>query len=226
MKEYLYILCIFAAFLSSLSVYRLDAAHYKVIAIVTTLDLVLEVWANVLAAHHLSNIAVYNLALLSEFILYGLYYLLILKYSWVRVVIPLYLCLLLVCWFISTVLVIGIGHWNAYFSITGGIFTVAFSVVYYYQMFTADELVPLRTSFEFWIASALILIATALILFFTCTLLYFGMLRYLTVIFRPLAKKGFSPFQLINIIFYSIVTYAFLCRINIKRSWRSSSRGA
>jgi len=79
LKEYLYILCIFAAFLSSLSVYRLDAAHYKVIAIVTTLDLVLEVWANVLAAHHLSNIAVYNLALLSEFILYGLYYLLILK---------------------------------------------------------------------------------------------------------------------------------------------------
>jgi hypothetical protein len=219
LKEYLYILFIFAAFLSSLSVYRLDAAHYKVIAIVTTLDLVLEIWANALAAHHLSNIAVYNLGLLPEFILYGFYFGLILKYNWVRTFIPLYLFSLLLCWFVSTVLVIGIGRWNAYFSIAGSLFTVAFSIVYYYQMFTASELVPLRTSFEFWIA-------TALILFFTCTLPYFGMLHYLTVIFRPLAKRGFSPLQLINIIFYSIVTYAFLCRINIRKSWRSSSRGA
>jgi hypothetical protein len=214
LKEYLYIVFIFVAFLSSLWAYRLDILHYKIIAAVVTLDLVLEIGANWLAARHHSNIWVYNLALLEEFWLYALYYKLIIKYRWARRLIHGYLFLLPVIWLLSTVLLIGISQWNSYLSIAGSLFTVLLSGIYYHQMFTADKLVPLRTSFEFWIA-------TALILFFVCSLPFFGMLHYLTVILRRLAQKGISPLQIINILFYSIVTYAFLCRISIRKSWQS-----
>ena len=215
MKEYLYIIFIFVAFLSSLWAYRLDILHYKVIAIVMLLDLLLEISANWLVARYYSNIWVYNIALLEEFWLYAFYYLLILKYRWARRVIRTWLFVLPLAWLGYTVCLVGIDRWSSYLPVAGSIFTVLMSAVYYYQMLTAEKLVPLRTSFEFWIA-------TALIIFFACTLPFFGMLHYLTVILRVLAKRGISPLQIINIIFYSIVTYAFLCRISIRRSWQSS----
>jgi len=219
LPETLYIIFIFAAFLSSLSSYRLDTAHYKVIAAITAADLLLEIGANILALYHKSNIVVYNIALLLGFGAYALYFMLILDYRWARVFIRCYLLALCVFWSISSLWYPGINHWNPYFSVFGSLSTVFLSIVYYHQMFSAPFLVPLRTSFEFWVA-------TALILFFACALPYFGLLHYLTPIFRPLIKRGIGPLQLINIIFYSIITYAFLCRINTRKSLPSSSRGS
>lgn len=212
MLIYTYIVFIFIAFLSSLRVYRLDSLHYKVIAIIMAADLVVEIWANLLwPVFHLHNLPVYNFALLMEFWLYAYYFSLIIQYKRLQQIIRIYLYVLPVLWILLVVFLLGIDKWNSHFLIIGSLFTIFLSGVYYYQLFTADELVRLSTSFEFWIA-------TALIFYFGCTLPFLGMLQLLTKVITLEAQRMLNPLQIFNIIFYSIVTYAFLCTTPIKKS--------
>jgi hypothetical protein len=211
MSEYIYVVFIAIAFLSSLPLYRLDILHPKLIALVMGLDLVIEIIGNIQRAHHQPNALVYDLALLEEFFLYGLYFKLIIPIRWYQVVIRCYLVILPVVWAITSFGVMGVHDWNSHLYDFGSLFIVLSSAVYYYQLFTAEKLVELHNSFEFWVA-------TALLFYFASTQPYLGMLGYLNKTFRPLAHAGISILQIINIIFYSLITYACLCL------WRTNTR--
>ena len=87
---------------------------------------------------------------------------------------------------------------------------ILFSSVLYYQLFTAEKLVRLAYSFEFWVA-------TALILFYSVNFTYLGMLHYMANSYRELSLKLLVLLQIMNIVFYLLLAYAFICKTLIRK---------
>ncbi len=198
-------------FLSSLKVFRLDSRHYKVISIILGIDCIIELTCFVLMEFHVTNTPLYNFNLLAEFWGYTYYYSLIILHKGLQKIIRAFLWLLPLIWTVLVLMVFGPKTWNSYFFVTGCIAMVLFSAAYYHQMFTAAKLIRLTTSFEFWVA-------TALIVYYACMLPYLGMLNFLATNFQPLANKLLVGLQVLNIIFYLILLYAFICTIHIGKS--------
>jgi hypothetical protein len=86
---------------------------------------------------------------------------------------------------------------------------------YLYEVFTAEELATLGDDTDFWIVAGMLL-------YFAGQFPLMGMLNFLNQHFQEWARKYVNIFAYLNILLYTIYTYAFLCRI-ITRKWRRSS---
>jgi hypothetical protein len=196
------------AFLSSLNSFRLDfPLHLKVFSLLLGCDFLVEFAGNFLVRplHFTTNVPLYNVFMLVEFWTYGWFFRKVLNSPLLKKLIAYYLVLLPIFWVIVVFFVFGIGHWNSYLSIIGSLFTICMAAAFYYQLFTAPDLIRLTISPEFWIA-------TALIIFYACDLPYLGMLNFITGEYRSLAEKLVQVLAGLNIIMYSLFTLAFLCR--------------
>jgi len=214
---YLYISTIEIAFIASLLSFRLNyPRHLKIFSLILGCDFLGEILSNYLLAYFglRSNVPVYNFVMLIEFLVYGIFFLMIVKRKSVRKIIVIYLILYTLFWFVSVFFVFGLWHWNSYAIIAGGLSTICMAAFYYYQLFTAEQLQRLDKSPEFWIS-------TGLIIFYACNMPYFGMLNVLTKNFPTLAEKQLILLQVLNILEYSLFTYAYICRIPIRKSLSS-----
>ena len=142
---------------------------------------------------------------------YALYYSLILENRKLKTVIRLFLYLFPVFWFIVVFGIFGFSNWNSYLAVTGSLFTICLSIAYYYQLFTASDLVKLTASSEFWIA-------TGLILCYSCSLPYTGMMNFLNKNYPVLSRQLLTMLQILNILMYLFFTYAYICKILIRKS--------
>jgi hypothetical protein len=150
--------------------------------------------------------------MLLEFEGFALYYLQIIKFPSIKKIIIIFLCLFPLFWLITVFFIFGITHWNSYLVIAGSAFTIFLSGIFYYELFTASELIKLTKSSEFWIA-------TGLIIFYSCNLPFLGMFNFLTKNYDTLAYKLETILQVLDTVMYSLFIYAFLCRMtNIARS--------
>jgi len=204
------------AFLVSLISFRLNfPLHLRVFSLLLGCDFLVEFSCNFLVRpfHFKSNVPLYNVFMLVEFWTYAWFFRTILQNRLLKKLIGYYLVLLPIFWIVVVFFVFGIGHWNSYLSITGSLFTVCMAAAFYYQLFTAPDLIRLTVSAEFWIA-------TALIIFYACNLPYLGMLNFITGEYLSLARNLLMVLQVLNIVMYSLFTLAFLCRI---RTMKSSS---
>jgi hypothetical protein len=202
------------SFISSLIAFRLDYAfHLKLISALLGFTVVSELFITRLI-HHIwkgkTNIPWYNVVMLVEFLVYAWYYLCILNNKTLHKIILGYLISLPVCWFLLSFRIFHLDNWNYYVDIAGSIFTVCLSGALYYQLLTAPELVRLSKSPEFWIA-------TALIVYYSGSLPFTSMLDFWTLKVLPLAQTFVMILQILNIILYTLIGYAFLCRINMKK---------
>jgi hypothetical protein len=202
------------SFICSLVAFWLDYPfHLKLISILLGFTVVSELFITKLI-HHIwkgtTNIPWYNIVMCVEFFAYAWYYHCILKNKTLNKIVVAYLIALPISWFILTFKVFHLTNWNSYVDVAGSIFTVFLSCVFYYQLITAPDLVRLSRSPEFWIA-------TALILYYSGSLPFTAMLDFLTEKVRGLAKSFVTILQILNILFYSLICYAYLCRINIKK---------
>jgi hypothetical protein len=195
---------------SSLSKFRLEPYHAQIIAVIVTSDLIVESLGMIPGIKR--NI-LYNFAALLEFWLYAYYYLQIIRNKRISTFIRIYLCGLPVGWLILVIGMMGLVIWNTIFHAIGSVVIVLLSAWFYYQLFTAEKLTRLSMSFEFWIA-------TALIVYYSCDLPFLGMLNWLSQKSPGLASKLVKALQIVNIIFYSIICYAFIC---LRRQRRSPS---
>jgi len=195
------------AFLSSLVSFRLDSpVHLKFFSILLGVTAFNEIGAWFIpAVLHKKNIAWYNIFMGIEFFMYGYYYYLLLQRKTIRKIIKGYLIAFPVFWYSVVFFVFGINEWNSYLAIAGSFVVICFSICFYYEIFTAAELIRLSKSTEFWIA-------TALIIFYSCNMPYVGMLHFLVKNYLSLAAKIISFFQCLYIITYCMFIYAFIRR--------------
>jgi hypothetical protein len=209
---YIYIVVLALAFISSLISFRLDFSYpLKMFSVLLGLTIVVECISVTMVKFHHSNVPLYNVFMLLEFWAYGYYYRRMIDSARVRKMINVFLWLYPVFWAIVVFFIFGINTWNSYVIVAGSFFTILFSAIFYYQLFTHAELVRLDISPGFWIA-------TGLIIFYTFNLPYMGTLNFLAKNYLSLAIKLLYVLKILNIIMYSIFIYAFLCRINTKRS--------
>jgi hypothetical protein len=183
--------------------------HSKYIAVffvIIACDLIIEICANYLLKplHLHNNTGFYNIAMLIEFLGYGYYYKLVIKNRIVGKIIGGYLIIFPLLWTYLVFSILSFNTWNSYISVIGSSALIIFSIIMYYQLFTSNNLIKLRNSFEFWIA-------TALLVFYSCNFVYLGMLNYLSHKHPMLASQLLRLLQILNIAFYGIVTYSFLC---------------
>jgi hypothetical protein len=211
---YIYLAFIGIAFLSSLNAFRLDfPIHLKVFSILLGLDFLVEFSSTVLVnwLHVRTNVPLYNSFMLVETMTYAWFFRTILTNRALKMTCTVFMITFPIFWVVLVFFVFGgIGAWNSYVYIVESLFTVCMAAAFYYQLFTAPNLIRLTTSPEFWIA-------TGLIIFYTCNLPYLGMLNFITKEYFTLAQRLLMLLQILNIVMYSLITLAYLCQ-NTKRT--------
>ena len=150
----------------------------------------------------------YNCFMLVEFSAYAYFFRQILT-KW-KFIPTIFLVALPVCWLISNLLTKDINKWNSLFSVIGASCTIFMVVTYYAELLTSTEPVRLLKQPEF-------IIATAMLVFYTCTLPYLGPLNYLNERFIISSKTFLSVLRILNIIMYSLFSYAFICQRTIRK---------
>ena len=176
-------------------------------------DFVLEICANYLLKflHLKNNNGIYSIAMLIEFWLYPYYYRHVLVNKMVRRIITYYLFLFPVVWFILVFILSGPGTWNSMISVIGTVVLIILSVCMYYQLFTSDSPKRLIRNFEF-------IVASGMIIFFASSYTLLGMLNYVITTNKDLAKQLLSVLHILNIIYYSLITYGFICAFSSARN--------
>lgn len=209
MVRYFIISAIGLAFAFSLISFRLNASrHLKLFSLLLGATFIVEWFAifGVRIFHFGTNVPLYNCFMLIEFWLYGLYYKSVIDTPWVKKTIVGYLIAYPLCWLGTTLFIFGLHKWNSYICLTGSFFTISFSALYFYQVFTSERLVSLTRHTEFWIA-------TAMILFYSMNLPYLGILSYLVKHHLSLALSLLSFLEISSIAMYTIFSFAYLCQI-------------
>jgi hypothetical protein len=209
---YLYFIVLSIAFLSGLYQFRRLSRSLKLLTVLLGLTCLVECFAVLLfrKLHLKTNVPIYNCFMLVEFIFYGMYFKWITESKWLRNTIVILLIFFSIFWIFSTFYIFTIQQWNSYFSVAESIFVVCLAAKYYQQLLTSKILVSLKSHPEFWIA-------TGMILFYSCDFPYLGMLNYLVKNFYHLSQKLLYVLDLLNIIMYTLFSYAFLCRIPIRK---------
>ena len=212
--SHLYINIIAVTFGCSLFSFKLHyPKHLQLISVLLGLTWLAEFAAvdGMLAIHAHNNMLVYNPFMLVEFCVFAIYFKWCSQFIWLKKLINLYLVVFTLLWLVCVFVLFGINKWNSYISVVGSAFTIFFAAVYYYQLLTSNDIVLLKNTPEFWIA-------TGVIIFYAGNLPYTGMLNFLDENYKELASHLTFVLKVLNIIMYSLFTYAFLCRTSITNS--------
>jgi len=204
---YIYFIFLGIAFICSLASIRWHKVFcIKIISVLLVAGLLTEVLATFLRRrlHLHSNYPIYTTYLLLQFILYTLYFRSLYVSGKSRRATVYLLLLTPAIWTYTTFGVFGILDWNSYFIMIGDLFTVLMCAYYFYEVFTSEELIDLRTSREFWIAGGIFIYSC-------CELPITGALNYLANNYPELTLELENVLQALNILMLSIFIYAFLC---------------
>jgi len=211
----IYLIVLLISFLCSLISFRLHYPwHLKLFSVLLGLTVVTEFFANYGMQwlwHGKNNMPIYNIYRVFEYTGYALYYRQIIKSRVVQKIITGFLIFYPIYWFITIFLIFPLSYWGSYLPAGGSPFIILFSVRFCYELFISPELVDFKKSTELWIAMSLII-------YYTGSLPCEGMLNFLYVNYGIWARKLVVVLDLLNIIMYSFIIYAYLCRINIKKS--------
>ncbi|TDX01865.1 hypothetical protein [Dinghuibacter silviterrae] len=206
LKIYLAVLLI--CFLSSLNAFRLDfPLRLKVLSVLMGITFCNETLCSVLTGplHIRNNMPFYNVFSLLETLTFAVYFYLLLGKGWARVAIVVFFIAFPLWWGYTTFFLFGLHNWNSYVNIGETLLCLVMGVRYFVVVFTADELTTLHDNPDFWIV-------VGLLLYFTVQLPFGGMLNFMNGHLLRLAKAFADKYQLLNILLYTIFTYAFLCK--------------
>lgn len=199
--------------MSSLRSFRLDYPfHLKLFSFLLGVILITEliVWAASTVFHVSTNVHIYNIAMGIQYWLYGLYFRFILAGKITRLLVNSFLILFPLLWLFSTLFLFGLYKWNSYVAAAGSLFCVIFSIIYFYQIFARVEPVKFATNPELWIA-------IGIFIFYSVNLPYVAMLNFLSNTDKEFARQLLVVLQISNILMYSLFTYAYICRMSIRK---------
>jgi len=209
--ETIYITVLGSSFIVSLISFRWNFPfHLKFFSLLLGLTFLVELCAiPIFRTFSLgTNSQVYTPFMLVEFCAYTFYYRQILKNR--NLLTSLLLLVVVLTWLISTIFIFGFFKWNSYISITGCCCTIILAVCYYGQLLRSSEPVKLLRQPEFFIA-------TGMLIFYSCQLPFLGALNYLVNNHYELARSLLRVLQILNIVMYSLFTFAFLCNLTPKK---------
>ena len=206
-KAYILILC--CTFFCSLLSFRCkDFTHLKLFSLLIGIGVLTEILAAYGPAIFRieSNYPFYDVYLLIQYIVYGVYFKHVLPSGTIRNSIFPYLSGLAIFWCYTSFSLFKFMAWNSYIIIAGDLFTVLYCCYYFYSSFTSERQLDFSRSPEFWIAAGLFIYSC-------CELPITGILNYIASHYPDLTMELFTVLQVLNILMYSIFMYAFLCTL-------------
>lgn len=212
---YFYLFFLAVSFICSTYNFRSHPFYLKLISIllcITFINECIAFWGPAFFKLS-SNIKVYNIYLPIEFAFYCVYFIYIIKFKWFKVLGVVFLIVFLIFWYITAFEIFQFHNWNSYINTVESVLLIFMVTVYYYQLFIVSPLMYIKKHSEFWIA-------TGLLIYCSCTLPLTGILNYLLSnysAYESLAVSLVIILQIFNIILYSLIAYAFLCRINTRK---------
>jgi hypothetical protein len=147
----------------------------------------------------------YSIIMLIEFLVYAYFFKQIIISKLVKKMILIFMFVFPVFWCISVFFIFKSRDWNSYVFLTGGTFTIVWALIYCYQLLISVEDNSISGNGEFWIA-------LGIIIFYSCEVPFMGLFNFLKENYPSLIVDFQAGLQIINIIMYSLFTYAFLCK--------------
>lgn len=209
----IYLLTLLLCFICSLISFRLHYPfHLKLFSLLMGAAVLSEFFAyyGPKIWGYKNNLPVYNIYHLFEFCGVAYFYRFIIHNIKIKTAIDIFLIAYTLYWAVNVFIIHNIGDWNSNIEVVGGVFTVFLAATYCYRLFVSDELVHFRTSSEFWIS-------VATIIYYSTMLPITGMFYYLTAHFTTLALHLTDYLKVANILMYSLIIYAYLCRVRMKK---------
>jgi hypothetical protein len=208
----IYIAFIGFSFLVSLTVFRYGGPPYlKTFSVLLGLTITTEllaVYGHKYLFHGISN-ATYNIFMPIEFCLYAIFYRIVLKNK--NTLTTILIIIILLTWSGSTFFLFGLHKWNSYISIVGCCCAIILAVCYYIQQLASPKFTSLARQPVFFIA-------TGMLVFYSCQLPFLGTLNYLVKNHLSLAKDLLAVLRILNIVMYSLFTYAYICHLIQRKS--------
>jgi len=208
----LYMIVLNLCFLCSLISWRYGyARHMKLFSILLGISVITEFMAVIVLKqfHARSNYAIYSSFMLFEYCLYALFFRPLLRHRRARRAIDVFLVMFPLVWAATTFFVFGLYHWNSYILLLGDAFTIVLCLIFFYELFTSEELRNFAETPEFWIA-------VATFSYSCCELPITGMLNYLAINYETVALWLKNALQVLNILMYLIITAAFMLPLFVK----------
>jgi len=207
----IYLIVLLIAFFCSLISFRLHyPLHLKFFSIFLGLTVFIEFVATFILPrlNFDSNYSAYNSFFLIQLVSLGYYFYLLTRSPFFKKTIILLIVVYSVFWICNTLIIytnFKEPYWNSYGAMVGDLFIIIFVSRYLFELLTGTELISLKKSSEFWIA-------TGILLFCSCELPITGIMNFL-VKDPILTRKLVKILQVLNISMYLIFIYAYLCRI-------------
>lgn len=161
--------------------------------------------------HIRNNMPVYNVFSLVETECYAAYFYGLLQSRRVRKIVLVFMTAFPLAWIFTTFFVFGFNSWNSYGVAIESAFCVAMSVRYLYEVITQTELIRMDNNPDFWIV-------IGVLTFFVVQLPLVGMLNFMKSNLLNMAFGFLLKYAILNLLLYTIFTYAFLCRIITRKS--------
>jgi hypothetical protein len=208
----IYMIVLSLCFLCSLVSWKYGYAwHMKLFSILLGITVITESLAIIVHKQfHRPNHAIYSWFMLFEYCLYALFFRLLLRHRRARRAIDIFLLVFPLAWAATTFLVFRLQGWNSYIILLGNVFTIILGLIFFYELFTSEELRNFVEIPEFWIVAATVSYSC-------CEIPITGMLNYLAVNYESVALKLKIVLQALNILLYLIIMVAFLLPLLIRR---------
>jgi hypothetical protein len=201
--SYLFVLSV--SFLCSLFRFRSHTPDLKIFSAFLGLTVITETLANIAIYYHWkTNYIVYNSFMLPEYCLYAAFFKSIIQDTRVQKALTGFMLIFPLIW-IGTTLTLHISTWNSYAILIGDAATVGMCAAYLFEVFASEDASDLKTSSEFWITAATLM-------YCCCEIPITGRLNYLAVHHKKVTMWLEDVLQILNILMYLTITYAFLCR--------------
>jgi hypothetical protein len=211
--QHIYILPLLLSMLLSLKVFRLRwPTTYKVFSLllifVSAIELVAILWKYLLFKYwgnHPSNIWIYNLFLIPQYLLYLYFYYLVLESIKIKKLVK-YVAISFSLFGIINLLFIQTLHQiNSFTLIFSSIMIIFLTAIYFEQVRKQKEIISLSSNPLTWIS-------LGAFIFHSAYLPYISSLNYLIKNNIPLALALYYIFLGLNCLMYSLYLIAFLCR--------------
>jgi hypothetical protein len=205
----LYFIVLSISFFCSLISFRLHYPfHLKLFSVFLGITVITEICAVFLLGlfHLKTNYPVYNSFMLVEYVLYAWYFSFIIESKKIKKIVRYFIFLMPEIWMATIFLAFGMKRWDSYMVMFGDCFLIILCVINFYELFASEKLIDLKTSPEFWIS-------VGTFVYSCCELPITGILNFLGENYASLVSQLENVLQILNIIMYSIFTYAFLCPI-------------
>ena len=208
----IYIYFIVLSILASLTIilYPPDRLYLKLFPFFLFATFIIELISSYLSSYNKTNIQLYNFFGIFEIVFYFFLLSEVIKNRKIRKIVKGLIWIYpLIC--MLNIFFVQVNSFHTMTYVLGCLLMVSICIYYFFELFHLSHSISLMHEPSFWICSGLLF-------FYCCSFPIFGLLNYVRGLPMYIIGNITGILNLMNVLLYSLLTIAFLCRIRIRKS--------